>query len=117
MLFNLVVGVTGMIVPWAKWFNEREHKGWRIAFFVSLAASAVAPIAHRALIYGAGNTFWFYSALSLRLYVEHFARVLTDSLERHLQVQPSPPSAPTSSVSRSTPTRFVILAAPSFFFL
>ncbi|GJN92882.1 hypothetical protein Rhopal_005922-T1 [Rhodotorula paludigena] len=61
MLFNLIVGVTGMIVPWAKWFNEREHKGWRIAFFVSLAASAVAPIAHRALIYGAGNTFWFYS--------------------------------------------------------
>ncbi|GAA6056849.1 hypothetical protein JCM3770_003600 [Rhodotorula araucariae] len=61
MLFNLVIGVTGMIVPWAKWFNEREYKGWRVAFFCSLAASAVAPVTHRALIYGLGPTVWFYS--------------------------------------------------------
>lgn len=63
MCFNFVIGVTGMIVPWQSWFNERKYKSWRIAFFVSLAASAVAPIAHRAAIYGGMETLWFYSAL------------------------------------------------------
>ncbi|BGP42014.1 inc metabolism membrane protein [Rhodotorula kratochvilovae] len=61
MMFNLIVGVTGMIVPWAKWFNEREYKGWRVAFFCSLAASAVAPVTHRAMIYGLRPSLWFYS--------------------------------------------------------
>ncbi|BGP26317.1 inc metabolism membrane protein [Rhodotorula toruloides] len=61
MCFNFVIGVTGMIVPWQSWFNERKYKSWRIAFFVSLAASAVAPIAHRAAIYGGMETLWFYS--------------------------------------------------------
>ncbi|BGP33924.1 inc metabolism membrane protein [Rhodotorula toruloides] len=61
MCFNFIVGVTGMIVPWQSWFNERKYKSWRIAFFVSLAASAVAPIAHRAAIYGGMETLWFYS--------------------------------------------------------
>ncbi|GAA6004230.1 hypothetical protein JCM10207_002494 [Rhodosporidiobolus poonsookiae] len=61
MIFSGIVGITGMIVPWQAWFNQREHKMWRVAFFCSLAASAVAPIAHRMTIYGWINTFWFYS--------------------------------------------------------
>lgn len=65
MCFNFVIGVTGMIVPWQAWFNERKYKSWRIAFFVSLAASAVAPIAHRAGIYGLMETLLFYSASPL----------------------------------------------------
>ncbi|GAA5842923.1 hypothetical protein JCM11251_002935 [Rhodosporidiobolus azoricus] len=62
MIFSAVVGVAGMIVPWQAWFNQREHKMWRVAFFCSLAASAVAPIAHRSAIYGVASTFWFYSS-------------------------------------------------------
>ncbi|GAA5903819.1 hypothetical protein JCM6882_001323 [Rhodosporidiobolus microsporus] len=62
MIFSALVGVAGMVVPWQKWFNQREHKMWRVAFFCSLAASAVAPIAHRSCIYGVVNTFWFYSS-------------------------------------------------------
>ncbi|GAA5980698.1 hypothetical protein JCM11641_000179 [Rhodosporidiobolus odoratus] len=61
MIFSALVGVAGMIVPWQAWFNKREYKMWRVAFFCSLAASAIAPIAHRSVIYGYTNTFWFYS--------------------------------------------------------
>ncbi|TNY22413.1 hemolysin-III related-domain-containing protein [Rhodotorula diobovata] len=85
MLFNLVVGVTGMVVPWAKWFNEREHKRWRVAFFCSLAASAVGPVSHRAWIYGLSETVWFYSpvipsvaayAIGLTFYAKQFPECL-----------------------------------------
>lgn len=64
MTFNFIVGGIGMLVPWQSWFNERKYKMWRIAFFVSLAASAVAPIAHRSFLIGLGDTLRFYSALS-----------------------------------------------------
>ncbi|BGP56505.1 inc metabolism membrane protein [Rhodotorula sphaerocarpa] len=61
MTFNFIVGGIGMLVPWQSWFNERKYKMWRIAFFVSLAASAVAPIAHRSFLIGLGDTLRFYS--------------------------------------------------------
>ncbi|BGP18325.1 hypothetical protein JCM10213_008498 [Rhodosporidiobolus nylandii] len=61
MCFSATVGALGMLVPWQAWFNQREYKMWRVAFFCSLAASAIAPIAHRAVYYGVVNTFWFYS--------------------------------------------------------
>ncbi|GAA5993663.1 hypothetical protein JCM10908_000667 [Rhodotorula pacifica] len=61
MAFNFLVGGIGMLVPWQQWFNQREYKMYRIAFFVSLAASAVAPIAHRSLLVGTADTIRFYS--------------------------------------------------------
>ncbi|GAA5853051.1 hypothetical protein JCM5353_003148 [Sporobolomyces roseus] len=61
MIFSSVIGITGMIVPWSAWFNQREYKAYRIAFFVALAASAVAPVTHRAILYGFGDTLWFYA--------------------------------------------------------
>ncbi|GAA5873667.1 hypothetical protein JCM1840_002995 [Sporobolomyces johnsonii] len=61
MVFSSIIGITGMIVPWSAWFNQRRYKAYRIAFFVALAASAVAPIAHRSVLHGFGDTFGFYS--------------------------------------------------------
>ncbi|GAA6016410.1 hypothetical protein JCM11491_002402 [Sporobolomyces phaffii] len=61
MIFSAIVGVAGMIVPWSSWFNQREYKAYRIAFFVALAASAIAPVTHRALLVGFSDTLWFYS--------------------------------------------------------
>ncbi|GAA6033909.1 hypothetical protein JCM8097_000398 [Rhodosporidiobolus ruineniae] len=61
MVFSAAVGVAGMVVPWRPWFNMREFKMWRIAFFCSLAASAVMPIAHRSVVEGWRETMWFYS--------------------------------------------------------
>ncbi|GAA5860814.1 hypothetical protein JCM3774_003148 [Rhodotorula dairenensis] len=61
MAFNFIIGGIGMLVPWQNWFNQREYKMWRIAFFVSLAASAIAPIAHRSFLIGTADTLRFYS--------------------------------------------------------
>lgn len=51
-------GLAGSILPFNDWFNTPEHKGTRVLFFVSLAFSAVAPLAHIALRYG----FWTMTA-------------------------------------------------------
>ncbi|GAA95098.1 uncharacterized protein L969DRAFT_95931 [Mixia osmundae IAM 14324] len=54
------VGLLGMYLPWKEWFNKRENKGWRIAFFLSMCASAVAPQAHMAWMYGLVETITFF---------------------------------------------------------
>lgn len=61
MGYSCLLGVVGMILPWKPWFNENEHKMTRIAFFLSLAASALMPLAHMAFLYGITQTFWFYT--------------------------------------------------------
>ena len=82
MTFSATLGVAGMILPWVRpfaafltpcpyltlrqkpWFNERKFKMWRISFFLGLAASAIAPMAHMACLYGFSNTVVFFSTLS-----------------------------------------------------
>ncbi|KAH9942412.1 putative G-protein coupled receptor [Epithele typhae] len=44
LLLCLAIGVSGSIFPFCDWFNQREYKNWRIAFFLSLAFSSLAPI-------------------------------------------------------------------------
>lgn len=43
-LTNLSCGAAGSILPFQKWFNERRHKNWRIAFFLTLCFAMVAPM-------------------------------------------------------------------------
>ncbi|KZT18073.1 HlyIII-domain-containing protein [Neolentinus lepideus HHB14362 ss-1] len=52
--FSCVMGIIGSVAPFQAWFNAREHKRWRIAFFVALALSAVAPLAAMAAVYSVG---------------------------------------------------------------
>ncbi|TFK53717.1 HlyIII-domain-containing protein [Heliocybe sulcata] len=54
LAFSFVMGVIGSVLPFQQWFNEREYKNARIAFFVALATSAVAPLAAMGWVYGAG---------------------------------------------------------------
>ena len=107
MLFNLVIGVTGMLVPWQAWFNEREYKNWRIAFFCSLALSAVGPVSHRAVIYGLGETVRFYSASLSPSFDAFLERARDADLDLLPQARPSPRSPPTASASPSTRSRCV----------
>ncbi|KAM0753865.1 HlyIII-domain-containing protein [Meredithblackwellia eburnea MCA 4105] len=81
MTFSAVLGIAGMILPWKPWFNEREFKMWRIAFFLGLAGSALAPILHMAFLFGFGPTFAFFSPVipsvaaylvGLSFYANHF---------------------------------------------
>ncbi|KAI0675346.1 HlyIII-domain-containing protein [Trametes maxima] len=44
LLLCLAIGVSGSILPFTDWFNQREYRHLRIAFFVSLAFSGLAPL-------------------------------------------------------------------------
>ena len=68
---TLIVGLAGAILPWAEWFNKRENKNWRIAVFLTMCATAIAPFSHAAFEHGMGKTFAFFSPIfpSLAFYV------------------------------------------------
>ncbi|KZP16491.1 HlyIII-domain-containing protein [Athelia psychrophila] len=52
MSLCLMSGIAGSVFPFMDWFNQRKHKGWRIVFFVSLAFTAVGPLAALAYLHG-----------------------------------------------------------------
>ncbi|KZV70096.1 HlyIII-domain-containing protein [Peniophora sp. CONT] len=54
-------GLAGSILPFKDWFNTPEHKSTRVLFFVGLALSAVAPLAHITLRYGLWTMLAFIS--------------------------------------------------------
>lgn len=68
---TLIVGFAGAILPWAEWFNKRENKGWRIAVFLTMCTTALAPFSHAAFEHGFGKTMSFFSPIfpSLAFYV------------------------------------------------
>jgi len=51
---SFILGVAGSIFPFMSWFNERQHKKWRILFFLSLVFTLVIPVAHLAVL----HSFW-----------------------------------------------------------
>ncbi|SAM73257.1 related to IZH3-membrane protein involved in zinc ion homeostasis [Ustilago bromivora] len=68
---TLLVGLAGAILPWAEWFNKRENKSWRIAVFVTMCFTALAPFSHAAFEHGFAKTISFFSPIlpSLAFYV------------------------------------------------
>ncbi|KAJ7217692.1 hemolysin-III related-domain-containing protein, partial [Mycena pura] len=52
LLLCLVCGVSGNILPFCEWFNRVENRAWRVAFFVGLSLSALAPLAGIAALQG-----------------------------------------------------------------
>lgn len=68
---TLLVGFAGAILPWAEWFNKRENKAWRIAVFLTMCFTALAPFSHAAFEHGFAKTISFFSPIfpSLAFYV------------------------------------------------
>jgi len=68
---TLFVGLAGAILPWAEWFNKRENKGLRIAVFLTMCFTALAPFTHAAFEHGLLKTITFFSPIfpSLAFYV------------------------------------------------
>ncbi|KAH9892627.1 HlyIII-domain-containing protein [Cubamyces lactineus] len=67
----LFIGVSGSILPFTDWFNQREYRHWRIAFFVSLALSGFAPLVQLARAHSFHEMVAFISPIvpSLTSYV------------------------------------------------
>lgn len=58
-LTTLSSAIAGSYLPFQKWFNQRKNKGWRIAFFVGICFTALAPLTHLAIEHGLGPMFKF----------------------------------------------------------
>jgi adiponectin receptor len=54
-----MTGVTGNAFPFMTWFNNPVYRHWRIAFFVSLAFTAVAPLAVLAYLHSVREMFLY----------------------------------------------------------
>ncbi|TDL26076.1 HlyIII-domain-containing protein [Rickenella mellea] len=53
-------GILGSVFPFMKWFNAREHRGKRVVFFLGLAFTGIAPLAHLS---------WLYSTSTVLSYI------------------------------------------------
>lgn len=109
---TLASAIAGSYLPFQKWFNERQNKvssirnlfpgrdlttelryqGWRIAFFLGISFTAIAPLSHLAYAHGIRTMMRFagvckggFAQLAIRLTVFD-----------HNQHPSSPPSRPTS---------------------
>jgi len=86
LLCCLTTGIAGNAFPFLKWFNEPAYKHWRIAFFLSLAFSAVAPLAALSHLHSAQEVFEFISPVwpSLVSYILGLVFYATNIPERFL---------------------------------
>lgn len=62
-LSTLVVGLVGAIVPWQAWFNDRRNKPIRIAVFLAMCFTGLAPFTHALLSHGFYKTVGFFGAI------------------------------------------------------
>ncbi len=82
---TLLVGLAGAILPWAEWFNKRENKNWRIAVFLTMCFTAVAPFSHAAFEHGlAKDRFVLQSHLPLAGFLRRWPRFLRYAVSREL---------------------------------
>ncbi|SNX81319.1 related to IZH3 - membrane protein involved in zinc ion homeostasis [Melanopsichium pennsylvanicum] len=81
---TLIVGMAGAILPWAEWFNRRGNKSVRIAVFLTMCFTALAPFSHSAFEHGLVKTLSFFSPIfpSLAFYVGGLVFYATQFPER-----------------------------------
>ncbi len=101
LLLCLAIGIAGSILPFTAWFNMREykvcynrdvrcvvlahsvtlHQNWRIAFFLTLAFSGIAPLAELSRLHSFKEAVYFISPIApslvsyivgLLFYATHF---------------------------------------------
>ncbi|OBZ70865.1 Uncharacterized protein C30D11.11 [Grifola frondosa] len=60
----LAMGVSGSILPFTGWFNQYEYRLYRILFFVTLAFTSIAPLAHLAKLHSPAQMFDFISPIA-----------------------------------------------------
>ncbi|KAG6919381.1 hypothetical protein DXG01_006930 [Tephrocybe rancida] len=89
-----LTGLAGNILPFMDWFNRNEYRSFRVAFFLSLAFSALAPLAGLGLTHSWREMFAYIGPVvpslisyltGLVFYVSHFPeRLLPPSIQHKL---------------------------------
>ena len=64
MSLTAVLGIAGTILPWQESFNRADMAWFRVAFYVSLAATGFAPVLQLNLTRGIEWTFYFYAPIT-----------------------------------------------------
>jgi adiponectin receptor len=54
-----VSGLLGSIFPFMDWFNDRRYKSWRIAFFLGLAFTGLAPLCTLSCMFSVRAAYMF----------------------------------------------------------
>ncbi|OCH87050.1 HlyIII-domain-containing protein [Obba rivulosa] len=79
--FCLAMGVAGSVLPFTDWFNQKKYRSYRISFFVTLALTAIAPLATLAYLHSTAAMLSFIRpvlpslisyVLGLSFYATHF---------------------------------------------
>ncbi|OSX66071.1 hypothetical protein POSPLADRAFT_1043570 [Postia placenta MAD-698-R-SB12] len=87
-----IMGLSGSILPFTDWFNKYEYRRYRIAFFVALALTSIAPLAHLAKLHSAMQMFSFMRPIvpslvsyvaGLVFYATHFPECYLSSRWAH----------------------------------
>ncbi|KAK9723072.1 inc metabolism membrane protein [Basidiobolus ranarum] len=78
---TVTLGVTGVIIPWFRWFDEKDYRIVRIMIFLLMGATGIVPFIHLVMlngwadtsifIYKFGQSLSFY-ALGTYLYANHY---------------------------------------------
>lgn len=64
MSLTAILGIAGTILPWRESFNRADMVWFRVAFYVSLAATGFAPVFQLNLTRGVEWTFYFYAPIT-----------------------------------------------------
>jgi len=86
LLCCLLTGIAGNVFPFMDWFNQYKYRMWRVLFFLSLAFTAVAPLATFAYLHSAEQMFNFISPVcpSLVSYLLGLVFYMTQIPERFI---------------------------------
>ncbi|KAH8107961.1 putative G-protein coupled receptor [Cristinia sonorae] len=60
----LLMGLSGTILPFCSWFNQRKYRAWRNAYFVSLPVASVAPVAYLCFLHPPSAVLSFLANLA-----------------------------------------------------
>ncbi|KAJ7267561.1 hemolysin-III related-domain-containing protein [Mycena haematopus] len=87
-------GLAGNILPFCAWFNRVEHRLWRLAFFVGISFSAIAPMAGIVVLQGWGVMWRFVAPItpSLLYYLVGLTIYAAQVPERWFGGGPPPPA-------------------------
>ncbi|KAG5351385.1 hypothetical protein C0989_006716 [Termitomyces sp. Mn162] len=94
LLFCFLTGLAGNVFPFMDWFNRPEYRNLRVLFFLSLAFSAIAPLAGLVVIHSWREMFTYIGPIvpslasyliGLAFYVMHFPeRILPRRIQHKL---------------------------------
>jgi len=92
MALCLLMGLSGTILPFTEWFNQRAYRVYRNAFFVFLSLASAAPVAYLCCLYSTREVLNFLSnlapsvgvyTLGFVVYLTHFPEGLLNSKSEH----------------------------------